>query len=435
MRPSEDQMNQLLSEYLDDALDADESQSLQQWLLEDPTLAKRLAVMSDLKVALQELGNQSTGASLPPGFSELVLTAAVARAREEGVSETHPLMKLSERPIVASVMMPSRVSSHRLIAAVLALAACIGLLIVVIDRDDDKVGVADSLITDSGRDEVPGKPSPREDIADTSAPSIVKPLSSEQQVVMESNESVPSSSESLAATEIASSVTTSSDSIAKGLIEEMSESAVVSDLARGDLDTSQSVVRERQKEVTSVMLGAVLVLELRRTEVGQQEQCVREALAEVGIRQSNRVAVEPEILEAIVSSSGNPADISPENSGLAVRQADSKKTKASVLYLQLTAKQFDRFYQLVWSDQRGVDSLAMSLAMDAPVIGLVDSLRRDPTAVQHDATAFEVGQSENQSLVEHLSDLPFTVLNRGQSDVPMVGSGEDLQTQVLLLVR
>ena len=78
----------------------------------------------------------------------------------------------------------------------------------------------------------------------------------------------------------------------------------------------------------------------------------------------------------------------------------------------------------------------MSIALDAPLLSLVESVRRDPTTVQDQAVSFQFEEERAQSLLlDRLQKLPLVPMDREVRLTPSLGSGADLQTQVFLLVR
>ena len=174
--------------------------------------------------------------------------------------------------------------------------------------------------------------------------------------------------------------------------------------------------------------GAVLVLRIKQTDSGRSEEAVRVAMKAAGIQGSSKVALSRKTLEGLVAQASND-QTSPGQLGV----VDAGR---SVLFLQLSAKQFDQFYQQVWADQAGVASLSMSVAFDAPITGLVESIVHDPTLIKAEATSVEIQEmGEQEFLVDSLQQLPLVPMDRSVLSVPSLGSGEDLQTQVLLLVE
>ena len=78
----------------------------------------------------------------------------------------------------------------------------------------------------------------------------------------------------------------------------------------------------------------------------------------------------------------------------------------------------------------------MSIALDAPLLSLVESVRRDPTTVQDQAVSFQFEEERAQSLLlDRLQKLPLVPMDREVRLTPSLGSAADLQTQVFLLVR
>jgi hypothetical protein len=163
--------------------------------------------------------------------------------------------------------------------------------------------------------------------------------------------------------------------------------------------------------------GAVLVLNVRRTDAGRRSGAVAEAmrLAEI--------------------SPASEKQITDEIAGFVNEEPQPTGEEASVLYLQAPAKNLDRFYLHLLDDQEGIESVGMTLAFDAPIMQVISSLRSDPTLVRHDASLALM--SENgvvDEFASRLGQLPYQPLKR-----EMVGAspskGPDIPAQILVLVR
>ena len=169
-------------------------------------------------------------------------------------------------------------------------------------------------------------------------------------------------------------------------------------------------------KVPNSIRGAVMVLEVRRTDAGRLGNVVAKAmeLAELG------ATSEMPITDEIASVAGD---------------ADAPQgQQVAVLYLQAPAKSLDRFYLRLMEDQEGIESVGVAIAFDAPIMQVVDKLRPDPTTVRH--TSLEL-TSEN-GFVEHfanqLGQQPYAPLSR-DSVSAISSNGPDELSQILVLVR
>ena len=426
MKPTEEQLDQLLSGYLDDALEADELQNVERWLQDDSDVANRLRELVDVRDSVRQVFQQAPTVKLPDRFSTKVLTAAVARAREEGVDESHPLMRVQEQPLTSVISRPQPVSSRRLVLVVATLAACLVALVFAFDLGGSDQAEELPLIAQS--DGVAGSAvSPEASSAEVAA----KTGSSEGSQASSTLDSVASNLEQETTVESSASNVNSLVENASNADDQSSDPSKMGSSSAAALAAADPLDVDPTNGTASksALKGAVLVLDIKQSDAGRSQQAVRKAMEAVGIRGSNQLLLGQESLAGLVGQSGT---VGTESDG-----KPATVSNASLLFLQLSAKQFDRFYQMVWSDQKGVDSLAMSIAYDAPILNLVQSIQQDPTTVQHESMAFEIESEEDQPnlLIDKLQQLPLVPMDRTVLVSPGLGSGDDLQTQVLLLVR
>ena len=98
MSLSREILDQLLSGYLDDSLSADERARIERLLETDPEVARELEELRGIRGWLKDVAKADSVVTLPEGFSDRVLDAAVASAKSEGLSDDHPLVRLAEQP-------------------------------------------------------------------------------------------------------------------------------------------------------------------------------------------------------------------------------------------------------------------------------------------------------------------------------------------------
>jgi hypothetical protein len=431
MKPTQEEIDQILSGYLDDALDASELLQVQEWLAKDEAISTRYAELLEIRDSIKNLFQNEDTAKLPVGFATKVLAAAVTRAHEEGVDEAHPLMLVSEQPFASGTVQTTQVSGRRLIVVALSLAACLLAMIFGFD------------LTTSGQPR--GASQPQGDWAvlpnlqqdNNQSPNVDSLVESDSMIDSEATDTPkqPFDSqvvESIAATDGERPTLVDSSLDDAGGNGDASGAETLQSIAMNAPDIGQVAAGSQRDDESNPIAwsgGAMLVLKLTRSEVGKEDQAIRSAMRSVGIRSSNQVSIGRESMDQLVTQSKS-----------AKEQGDDRSPEiadASVLLLQLSAKQFDQFYQVVWADESGIESLEMSIAFDAPIMKLIDSVRRDPTAIQHEVTTLEVEDPKRkQWLLQRLDQLPSIPLDRSvNGSIPAIGSGEDLQTQVLLLIQ
>ena len=124
---------------------------------------------------------------------------------------------------------------------------------------------------------------------------------------------------------------------------------------------------DQEQPAAPAPLGAVLVLDIERTERGRQSGAVESAMRAVGIGAANIKTVTPDMvgLEDEAESGEFEED-------------------AVIVYLQVSAKRLDQFILKLVADQEGVKSVRFMLAEDAPTLGIAQLLQPiDPTQVRH----------------------------------------------------
>lgn len=416
-------LDQLLSGYLDEALTVDERARVEQLLESDSEVRRQLQELRELRQSLQVLARLDVDVKLEQGFADRVLGAAVARAREEGLADDHPLVRLAEQPIHSRSRPAFDRPAWRVTAAMIGLAASIAIAIFLMRSDPNQ----DPSFVASNPD---GVQQNREVVAPEQESSL---------------DGLPSESESMLAEverpvldQVASSQTTSDPNRpVVGPPESTDGSAVaatgdtnngVSEIPRSDAIVANE--RKGNENPGAAVAGPILVLDVKRSESGRTSGAVKAAMLGAGVAPASR----KEVGEQIV--------------GFVAKEVDQEVADASVLFLQLPGKQFDLFYRELWADQEGIESVRMTIAMDAPLAKLVNSVQADPTdptKVQHDATSFELFSKEGlvDQLAQRISELPFPKLDRsgpgatgtGVAGLGNAASGPDVPAQVLLLVR
>ena len=135
-------IDQLLTGYLDEVLTADELARIETLLKTEPSIAEELARLQELRLALKAVALADSDIQLDSGFADRVIDEAVLRARSEGVSDEHPLMRIDNQPVV-SVSSASASSTWRIAAVMVGLAASIALAVFLMRSEQDQ-GTGDS---------------------------------------------------------------------------------------------------------------------------------------------------------------------------------------------------------------------------------------------------------------------------------------------------
>ena len=415
-------LDQLLTGYLDDALTADERVRVEQLLESNAEIADELGQLRDLRQSLQVLSKVDSDIKLDQGFADRVLGAAVARAREEGLADDHPLISLAEQPSTSPAATAPRSSSWRAAAILVGLAASIVIAVFVLrpQTETDPVMIAKSETTPADPQDIPLT---RDALVPDETPA--SPRVEPGPMLAENGQP---SLDTVASSEATPSVGRSDVDDARSVdadpsLDPGTGSATQDSVAAVD---APPMTTEREAAVTTVpdpmaKLGAILVVDVRRTEAGRANDAVAKAMSAAEIAPASR----KEVTEQIAGFVADNVD------------DDDSAEGASVLYLQLPGKQFDLFYQQLWADEEGIESVRMTIAMGAPVMQLVDSVRPDPTTVVHEAAAYELFSQSGavDQLISELDELPFPAATRSGVATSLLGSGPDVQAQVLVLVR
>ena len=131
-----DLLDQLLTGYLDDALSPDERARVESLLKSDQQVARQLSELRALQASLRSIADADASIRLDPGFADRVLAGAVDQARIEGLSDDHPLMRLTDQPSVSTPVV--RGNQPLGYAAILVgLAASIAIAVVMLGRQSN----------------------------------------------------------------------------------------------------------------------------------------------------------------------------------------------------------------------------------------------------------------------------------------------------------
>jgi len=401
-----DLLDQLLTGYLDDALSPDERARVNSLLESDPQVASELADLRELQASLRGVAAADSSIKLDAGFADRVLGAAVDRARTEGLGDDHPLVRLTDQPsgspISTDASFPLRYAG-----ILVALAASITIAVVTL-----RPGPIDNPL-DQNLQSIAKLPSPNDVAQDDVA-----------QEKVGTDDAI--AGEPINERMLANRSSTAAESVAKVESSDASDTpepeAITSvEISKTPLTLSASAdVPQQTKRSPAVQLGAILVLDVRLTAAGHMDNAIASSMRTAELDKAS----EQELPESLVGSIGKSTD--------GITSSDD----VAIIYLQASAKTLDRFYLSLLADKSGVESVGMSLAMNAPILQVVQSLSPDPTTVRHTSRSLELSSEHGvvNQLVGQLDRLEFAPLNREMAGA-MSPSGPDVPAQILLLVR
>ena len=440
----QEQLDQLVSGYLDDALSDDDRARVEALLESDPSIADELESFRRLRSSLGEL-LRADRRSLGSGFADRVLEAAVDRAQTEGLADEHPLVRLSEQPAARSPRRdPPR--GWRVAAAVLAMAASVALAIGLwnVPASDPAAGDREIAEVPGGLgQDATGQGDPAGD-ADRAVAITDPGESAGSDDASPRSNGTPREKRSVAASELGGSPERSTDP-ESGAGRIADPSAVAEAIAEtpgrpGRREMAEADPRRSPglsvdaAAAADAGVGAILVVEVRRTEYGKARPVVRRAMRQAGIGSAAEKQLSDELVTAVTESVESPESIEP--------------TEASILYLQAPAKRLDQLLMTLAADQQGIAAVGWSIAFEAPILDVVRSVGPvEPTDIRHAASLELQGRGADVGgrLAGALAAREFLPVRpsgaAGGGGIPQIAaaagsdSGSDVMAQVLLLVR
>jgi len=415
-------LESMLSAYMDDVLSQDERNRVEQMLAGDSSMNAQLEEMRTNRAALRQIRVLDSQHRLPEHFAQSVIEATVERARSEGLSDEHPVMRLAEQP----TSQPTRSPSYLKVAAPLAaLAASIAIAFVAVRGTGDLDPVAQ---------QAPSRSAPSMNLPiDDSFKALVDPsaIATSDDVANEDDvETIidPANPTALAQSFDSSRSMQTDPSRDEGMPIPDRNAIASSDMA---IPQSTPLASKSPKAQSLVPVSAILVLEVRLTMAGLDNDVIGNAMEIGGIEAASRKEINEDVVR-----------FAKKNSEL----ADEESSSASVLYLQAPMKKLDLFIERLIADVQGIESVRMSLATDTPLVRLVNSIRKvDPTTIQSESSSWrlDAGQLGNQALASHLSDRAFAGLDRASAQMGVVSSlgttpsslSDDIPASVLIVIR
>ncbi|WP_145293678.1 anti-sigma factor family protein [Crateriforma conspicua] len=414
------EIEERLSGYLDGAVDAQQQARIEARLRHDAGARADLEGLRDLGDRLRELSD-SESSVLPDGFADRVVEAAIQRARLEGCEDSHPLLKASTQPVRTAIAVPvKRVAA---VGAALALAASVAVAVVLLP-DPSPVDPINGLAqTDpSGVRDVETQPenqvvvSPEMPQAD---PSSIQQDSMLVQADADTDDLIDSTSREtvLPRPDTVASRTQPKDAAA------MTPAAADTVAPPEDAAVLDSLVGASATG-RSRSTKAVLVLDIRLVDKRLGMAPIRDAMQRARVADESEQPVDPSVLGAVANA------------------VDDANLSGSLMYLKAPAKQLDRFIMNLLADREQVESVGLSLASDAPVLGVASEFADvKPTSVRHDFGDM-IDSAESSRLVDSLADRAFLPLQATLVPDAIAGlqpggadDGPDVMSNVFILVR
>ncbi|WP_442506872.1 anti-sigma factor family protein [Novipirellula sp. SH528] len=449
MSVPKDILDSLLSAYMDDALSADERTRVDQMLRDDASVVSELEQLKQLRQSLQQIRDEDRNVKLPANFAQSVIEATVARGRAEGLSDDHPVMRLSEQP--SPMVTRERTSVWRIVAPLAAIAASLAIAffatrpgvdvdpVALINPEVDKIATAEDL-TPTATPETASNPNSA--AADPGAAMIVDASGGNKKDIVANSDAVASAN-------VPSAIATPGpDGVGIEKVDQDPSNQDTGNQDTGNQDTGMKIAavspiakavgpnaavkRNDTKPAAAdvVAIKAMLVLDVRRTMDGRNTRSVESAMELAGIDTASRKAVDENVVRF---ANENKSD-------------NENASSASVLYLEAPAKQLDQFILRLIADEQGIESVSMTIANDPPLVAMIQSLRDvDPTTVTHSTSwQLDAGANGTNALASHLSDRPYVRLNSATANMAVAGSvnesgsastSSDIIGRVLVIVR
>ena len=425
-------LDQLLSGHLDGVLRGGERKQIEQLLRDDPSVASELEELRGLRVAMREIKRLDSRLKLDDGFADRVLSAAVAQAKTEGLSDDHPLVRLAEKP---SRPEAKRLPLVRIAGAIVALAASIAIAIVVMQPTDKATIVAQldpstQLIPSTQLD--PNSPAPDSDILVNSVPAETPQANLANVNLLIADPKIESDTpkpEFVAA----SAADSGGDFDIAPAMAAASVPTKISPKADPVTDNPRDLKPDAAPEFTEAdmlalqqmesqqLRGAYLfVIKVERTELGKSNRSVRKTLKAAGLAGIKEKELTEDMVGFLTESSG-------------------ENLSGRVMFLEASSKKVDVFVNRLFSDSDGIDSIGLGLAQTSSIIQVADVLApEDPTTVRHDGS-WELQGSGVDAVLNEIGRQQIPMRDAsGNSRAPVTANssdGPDGLSQVLIWIQ
>ena len=403
-------LDQLLSGYLDNSLSQDERIQLERQLAEDPSVAAELAELKTIRSDLKAIYAADLESGLGSRFPDQVVDLAVQEAKAEGLPDEHHLSRLTETPsqfTSHSVLAKSGVRLPHYVAGFVAVAASILFAVFAFQSNDDlnpgpiagtNSGVDPSLLDEGNANGDLVDQEPQIQVADVNHADL-------------SNQDI----ESLRNLENMNPEKVNPNADEPMLAEKKPQPGKISPETPPSRVTPSLPPGLDLNALASAM--PVFAMQVNRTETGKLSRAVSKAIADASIEPAELKPMTAEMVAAI-SDTLPPDDLN----GL------------QVLYLQLPGKKVDLLTNLLLSNQEGIDSVGFAMVTSPVVRQFVDSVERvsDAKKIRKPLT-WKIEGAAALALAEELGGKEFKRVRKAKS-IPD-GSGADIMTQLLILVR
>ncbi|MEO1617236.1 MAG: hypothetical protein AAFV88_15405 [Planctomycetota bacterium] len=376
-------LHELLSAHLDDALSGDERARVETLLSESETARNRFADLQRDRLEIRQALTLS--ATAPPDFAVRVM---------DSIAEKAP------QPVAQTA---SRRSPILWVVGIAASLLFVGWLI----RSQEIGPQPDGLL--AGNDGVPVENS--------------DPLTSD---VEPETEPARATDQMVAAELVDEPLPAELDKETAGEGQPKVESVAMSP------DTADVSAPEKPRRPVERIIAEptqmLMVVRVKRTELGRQRDSFTEALASAGIEIGEERPVSEELVLSVAPNTGDGGEVLNEY-------------RPEVMLLESPIKKLDVLISKLVSDSEGVESVGISLVAsnDAALLSVYDAIRADdPTEVQHDGRGTPVtGESRAfKAWAEKLSDRAFMPSNSGMG-VPSLSAakpGNNPMSNLLILV-
>jgi hypothetical protein len=351
--------------------------------------------------------------TLPEGFADQVLDAAIASAKSEGLGDDHPLVRLAEQPSLQPTS-SSPAGVWRTAGVLVALAASIVIAVFALRPDPLPQG-PNVVLNPESQELGPGderQADPVNDSQSSTAVAAAQPAVDPQDINAVAQQPATADAADHAAA-IAAADPAGGDSLAA----ESTKAGTTASPAPAMVATN-----------VPGKLGGIIVVDIRLTAKGRESQALKNAMRAAGITAESEKRITDEIV------------------GLAQEAADDIDSgDAKVIYLQAFGKGLDNFYLELFQDREGVESIGLALAQDAPLLGMVDSFHKlDATLVRHEVNwKLASDNGAVKALAADLGKRTYVPMSRDDAQGAAAAlsaangntQGQDFPSQLILLVR
>lgn len=444
--PNGDEDRSWMSDYLDDRLSPQRRSDIERQLAADPALRGELEAMAATGREVREWFAAQTPPTLGDGFADAVVDAAIDRARQEGLDDSHPLIVAGAAPATV----PFRPAQHRWQrtrgwkrwGAAAAVVAAVAFGVVMLPGGDG----ADSVTSGTGDAvlaQADPKDSPPENTEATPLENVIKPQSDSVAIARENN---PSAKTPLDAPE---QLAMSDADAAPGVPDTSTGNAVSSagaassargpsqpptrDVAKTNADkrdvrvaTAQSpVVRKDQTKAKDLVGTAFLVFEFNLVDGIPRETVINDAMTALQVEMNS--SGEDSDAKAAVDAAPKALDLDPES-------------PFQMMYVMAPSSLIDHAYLSLRSRQDQVASVRIAFVDDAKMateINRMIAVDGDfSRATGKDAAArtlFIPKGGPRASIREAIDKAVF--IDGLASGVALTASGVDTRSQVVFLFR